>query len=124
MSIIMIVDDQELNLLILKTLLEKNNCHCTVVKADSGREAITMYQEFIAAGEEVKHIISDYNMPGMDGNTLINELFNLGFRGKRDVFTADDSLCICDFDHVQRLFYKPISKTLLLEIMQCGGCNR
>ena len=57
---ILIVDDIEVNLILLETVLRKENA--TILKSTSGPEAIE-----ISAVNELAIIILDVSMPGMNG---------------------------------------------------------
>jgi len=68
----LIVDDNELNRRILKTLLSGWGMLTTEV--DSGRAALLALREAKAAGKPFPVLLTDANMPEMDGFTLAEEV--------------------------------------------------
>jgi two-component system, chemotaxis family, chemotaxis protein CheY len=67
MATILVVDDASLTRLLLEVMLQRLN-H-TVLFADNGEEALE-----ILASREVQLVISDINMPYMDGLALLDVL--------------------------------------------------
>ena len=68
MPLILVVDDTAAMRLLIKFILERAGY--SVVVAASGQEALTHYQNHA----DIKLIISDLAMPGMDGLTLLENL--------------------------------------------------
>ena len=66
-KVILCVDDNEQELSVLKFMLATNGYR--VVSATSGQEAIAVF-----AGTSVDLVLTDYAMPQMDGNQLVNRL--------------------------------------------------
>jgi len=66
-KVILCVDDNEQELSVLKFMLATNGYR--VVSATSGQEAISVF-----AGTSVDLVLTDYAMPQMDGNQLVNRL--------------------------------------------------
>jgi len=66
-KVILCVDDNEQELSVLKFMLATNGYR--VVSATSGQEAITVF-----AGTSVDLVLTDYAMPQMDGNQLVDRL--------------------------------------------------
>jgi two-component system NtrC family response regulator len=66
--VILVVDDDELVRRVVTEMLE--DCDFSVIEAGSGGEALAMTRE----QTDVDLVISDVNMPGMDGLQLISEL--------------------------------------------------
>ncbi|MBW6492490.1 MAG: PAS domain S-box protein [Lentimicrobium sp.] len=59
--LILIVEDEQINMLFIRHLLEKFNCRLLI--ADSGEEAISLVKQ----NPEIDIILMDIRMPGMDG---------------------------------------------------------
>ena len=66
-KIILCVDDNEQELSVLKFMLATNGYR--VVSATNGQEAIGIF-----AGTAVDLVLTDYTMPQMDGNQLVDRL--------------------------------------------------
>lgn len=60
-SVVMVIDDDEINLLLAKTILEKK-LRCKVITAESGVKGIEMLRR-----EDVNVLLLDIDMPLMDG---------------------------------------------------------
>ncbi len=69
---VLIVDDNELNRCILKRVL--NGWDMLTTEADSGRCALLALREAEDAGEPFSILLTDANMPEMDGFTLAEEV--------------------------------------------------
>ena len=67
MGLILIVDDEPVTQLMLKLMLQRDN-H-TVLIASDGEDAISQLKN-----ESVDLVITDVNMPNMDGMTLLQNL--------------------------------------------------
>ena len=65
---VLVVDDSKTSRKYLASLL--HTYQFRVMTADSGHEAL----EIVAATPEIRLVVTDYNMPGMDGFELIREL--------------------------------------------------
>ena len=60
-SVVMVIDDDEINLLLAKTILEKK-LRCKVITAESGVKGLEMLRR-----EDVNVLLLDIDMPLMDG---------------------------------------------------------
>ena len=52
----------------------------TVLHAENGGEALTLLSRLMGNGDELGMIITDVNMPGMDGITFVREVKRTAFR--------------------------------------------
>ncbi|WDE11455.1 response regulator transcription factor [Thalassomonas haliotis] len=66
---ILIVDDSRLARMVIKRYTLSIHPHWNVIEASSGEEALEKSQD-----EDIAWMTIDYNMPGMDGLTLIEKL--------------------------------------------------
>ena len=73
---ILVVDDAHMNLKLMRRLLEKQG-H-TTEGAENGQVAVTMVQEAIERYDPFDVILTDYQMPVMDGPTAAQEMRRLG----------------------------------------------
>ena len=81
---VLVVDDMETNLLIVKKLLTLYNINATLVS--NGLEAIDQ----IRRGQEFDLIIMDYLMPVMDGLETVKHIRTLGYDNPIIAHTASD----------------------------------
>ena len=77
---IMVVDDSAIIRLQLTTVLEKNGYEA--VQASTGTEAL----ELAKSRSDIQLVITDVNMPGMNGLTLLSELRGMNSYAKVPVF--------------------------------------
>ncbi|WP_190300532.1 response regulator [Rufibacter hautae] len=75
---VLLVDDDGVYLFLLKRLLKKHSSVGEVVSAGDGAEALSMLSVDADLGTLPQVIISDIEMPGMDGITFAKELARLG----------------------------------------------
>ncbi len=68
MSVILVVEDEVATQIMLGFMLQRNNDY-TVITVENGQEALTYLDT-----EPVDLIISDINMPEMDGLTMLRQL--------------------------------------------------
>lgn len=66
---ILIIDDSRVSRMMVKAIAKKKYPDATIYEAGNGEETLAL-----DITEELSHIICDYNMPGMDGLTLCEEL--------------------------------------------------
>lgn len=64
---ILVVDDSAMIVKVLDFMLQKAGY--TTLSAEDGEEALTFFD-----GREIDLVITDLNMPNMDGQSLINEI--------------------------------------------------
>lgn len=70
---VLVVDDNELNLEVAESILKKEGFH--VMLANSARRAITYFANSLDG--DIQIILTDINMPGMDGNEMAKEIRSL-----------------------------------------------
>ncbi len=68
MSVILVVEDEVATQIMLGFMLQRNNDY-TVITVENGQEALTYLDT-----EPVDLVISDINMPEMDGLTMLRKL--------------------------------------------------
>ena len=69
MAMVMIVDDSETLRIAVKRALESNNIK--VIEADNGVKGLEQWQSHQG---QIQLVITDYNMPEMDGITMVRKL--------------------------------------------------
>ena len=83
--------------------------------AESGEEALDVFQEFLEGGHEIPLVISDQLMPGMKGHELFLQLhslspqtLNIMLTGQANLFAVTYAL---NFSNLYRYIPKPWEKT-------------
>ncbi len=77
-NIILCVDDESSFLYALRTLLlESLTGNYAVEIAESGAEALEVYEEIVQEGKHLSVVISDFIMPGMNGDEFLVRLHSL-----------------------------------------------
>jgi PAS domain S-box-containing protein len=71
---LLIVDDNETNMMIVRTHLSRSGVH--LVEASSGAQALTILDDAHRRNEPMTLAILDYHMPGMDGLDLAQAIRN------------------------------------------------
>jgi signal transduction histidine kinase/DNA-binding response OmpR family regulator len=72
---VLVVDDNATNCLLMEGLF--HYLHIEAVICRSGSEALAVIRQSVAAGRPFDLIITDHQMPGMDGITLVGEIRKL-----------------------------------------------
>jgi diguanylate cyclase (GGDEF)-like protein len=92
-TLILCVDDDGTVLNALRTLLSKSLGSGFVVDiAESGDEALEIYEDLRQQGRELSVIISDYIMPGMRGDELLVRLHELSPNTVKIMLTGQSSI--------------------------------
>ena len=114
---VLIVDDNATNRLILEEMTRSWGMHPTAVR--SAREAISVLQQSQKSGAQMPLVLSDVNMPEVDGLTLTSWI-------RQDPVLADTAVIIltsgthaddlkrCDDLHVAAHLMKPVKQSELL----------
>lgn len=111
----LVVDDNELNLLLCKTLLSRLYPHYNFLSASSGYEALEVVNK-----HELEFIIMDIQMPGMDGRETTQKLRELNFSKPIIACTANAIVGEkekCLNAGMDDYISKPINKEFLKEII-------
>ena len=75
---ICIIDDQEINQFILKTIIKKINSEIKILSFNNGEVALNSLTQSLVAKEDMPDIILlDINMPVMDGWQFMDEFIKL-----------------------------------------------
>ncbi len=83
---ILIVDDSEANLTLFRFHFERAGARVTT--AEDGRAALRTLAALEASGEHVQLVVTDIQMPEMDGYTLVKHLRDRGWEGPIVALTA------------------------------------
>ena len=104
---VLVVDDNQLNQLVAKKMLENLEVKSTI--ASSGEEAISFCME-----EEFHLVLMDIYMPGMNGFETSDKLRELGYKGKIVALSAQEDIGLL-INKVDSSFTAYIPKPLTLE---------
>lgn len=113
---ILIVDDQEVNLLTTRLLLEKEipNLVCDIAKSAS--------EAFILIGKEIQYdlILTDIQMPKTDGFAMAKRIREINNKTPIIAYssTISDSMIERNHDEIDQFLTKPISDKLLIKTVQ------
>lgn len=92
-QVIVCVDDEPIILRSLKIeLREVMGTDCLLEIAEGGEEAIELIQELIAENYEIPLIISDYIMPGMNGDELLKRVHRMAPKTLKIMLTGPADL--------------------------------
>lgn len=112
---ILCVDDEPINLLILKQLLGK---HHDITTAEDGNDGL----EKLGQDSEIEVVISDMNMPGLNGLEFIKEASNR-FEGKKYFILTGYPITpemeeALETKLISNYFEKPANTKLLLKAIE------
>ena len=115
---VLVVDDNTTNLMILDKML--NRWQMKPTTADGGQSALTAIESASSAGQSFRLIITDVNMPGMDGFELIERIRQLpgGDETMILMLTSGDRLgdaARCRELSIPHYMTKPIRQSTLLD---------
>ncbi|MCG6158214.1 response regulator [Rubinisphaera margarita] len=124
---VLVVDDNELNRRILKEMLESWGMPVTTV--ESGRKAIELLRDRVRNDEPIPLILSDVNMPEMDGFELVHHLRGIeGLEETRIIMLTSGGragdIARCEDLGIDGHMMKPVKQSELLEsILEAVGRN-
>ena len=113
---ILLVEDDSINQLVTKDLLESKNCTITVVS--NGKEAIDILNK-----NDFQLVLMDMQMPVLDGYSTIKEIRNFGdYKSKIPIialtaYTSQDAIDRCFTAGADKYLQKPYSVISLYEII-------
>ena len=115
MKVIINVDDATSNRRIMKIFLEKftKGPHI-ILDACNGEEAFKLYVELVEGNYEVEAVVTDFNMPVVDGGRLAMMLRDSGYQGPIIVVTSNRKVKLVE--GADKVFYKPVTKDLIERI--------
>ena len=114
---VLVVDDHRTNRLILEGLLKGCGIHVTL--ASGGEEALQTLESAAAAGSPYELLLTDMNMPGMDGFGLVEEIRSRPGLSPVPVMMLTSAGHQGDMERCHKLsilfyLYKPVRKRELL----------
>jgi two-component system sensor histidine kinase/response regulator len=92
-QVILCIDDETIVLDSLKEQIEKGfKGELTVEVAESGDEALEIFDELLQEGLEVPVVIADFIMPGMNGDALLEKIHSIKPAAKKILLTGQASI--------------------------------
>jgi CheY-like chemotaxis protein len=118
---VLCVDDNPSLLQVLKTSLEHYGCE--IVTAGHGIEAL---REFKAHSGDFAAIVTDHDMPQMNGAEFVRSVRGIGFQGR--IVVMSGRLTVEDLgayqDHaISGFFHKPFEMSLLAAMLMQASCG-
>ena len=126
-KIICIIDDEEINHLIVKTIIKRLDIQTHFLPFNNGEEAITALKQLSVSNVELPDIILlDINMPVMDGWEFLNNFIKIKpqIDKKIEIYILSSSTAIEDINKSEKYaeisgyLCKPIAAETLRNIIQ------
>ena len=121
---LLVVDDDDINLFIIKKIVEKTGFDIDMVARSNGQQAIDYINEVIAQNNPLpRMILIDINMPVMNGWEFIEAYEALGIEHKVDMYILSSSVYENDIEKtkgykaVKGFISKPLSMERLTELV-------
>lgn len=109
--VVLCVDDEKIVLTSLRRELNETLGDDFLIEtAESGEEALDVFQEFLEDGHEVPLVISDQIMPGMKGHELFMQLYPLSPETLNIMLTGQADLLAVTYTVNQATLYRYIPK--------------
>jgi response regulator RpfG family c-di-GMP phosphodiesterase len=86
MKKILIADDEEDLISLYKGIIEKRFPEYEILSADNGKKAFELAKQNL---QELELILTDYNMPEMNGKEFVRKSRELGYRRRIIIITAN-----------------------------------
>ena len=92
-SVFLCIDDESIVLDALKEQIQKEFTGEFIVEvAESGDEAMEVFEELIGEGYEIPVVIADFIMPGMKGDALLEKIHSIKPAAKKILLTGQASI--------------------------------
>lgn len=122
---LLVIDDDDINIFIIKKIVEKTGHHINMVAKSNGQQAIDYLKETIAQNKPVPQLVLiDINMPVMNGWEFIEAYETLGITQKVDMYILSSSVYENDIERtksykaVKGFISKPLSMERLTELVK------
>lgn len=122
---LLVIDDDDINIFIIKKIVEKTGSDIEMVSKSNGQQAIDYLKEAIAARTPLPHLILiDINMPVMNGWEFVEAYQDLGIAKPVDLYILSSSVYENDiektksYSSVKGFISKPLSIERLTELIK------
>lgn len=122
---LLVIDDDDINIFIIKKIVEKTGFDIDMVSKSNGQQAIDYLNEAIATQTQLPHLILiDINMPVMNGWEFVEAYQQLGITQPVDLYILSSSVYENDiektksYSSVKGFISKPLSIERLTELIK------
>ncbi len=122
---LLVIDDDDINIFIIKKIVEKTEFDINMVAKSNGQQAIDYLTETIAQQQTLPHLILiDINMPVMNGWEFVEAYQTLGIQQNVDLYILSSSVYENDIEKtksyasVKGFISKPLSIERLTELIK------
>ena len=122
---LLVIDDDEINIFIIKKIVEKTGFDIEMVSRNNGQQAIDYVNEIIAQNNPLPRLVLiDINMPVMNGWEFIEAYEALPIQEKVDMYILSSSVYENDIEKtksykaVKGFISKPLSMERLKELVE------
>jgi CheY-like chemotaxis protein len=122
---LLVIDDDDINIFIIKKIVEKTGYDINMVSKSNGQQAIDYLNDVISANQPIPHLILiDINMPVMNGWEFVEAYQSLGIEQRVDLYILSSSVYENDIEKtksystVKGFISKPLSIERLTELIK------
>ena len=122
---LLVIDDDDINIFIIKKIVEKTGFDIEMVARNNGQQAIDYLNETVAQNKPLPRLVLiDINMPVMNGWEFIEAYETLGIDQKVDMYILSSSVYENDIEKtksykaVKGFISKPLSMERLTELIK------
>lgn len=122
---LLVIDDDDINIFIIKKIVEKTGYEARMVAKTNGQLAIDYLKELIGSGQPLPHLILiDINMPVLNGWEFLESYEKLGVEKNIDMYMLSSSVYENDIEKaktyktVKGFISKPLSIERLIELFE------
>ncbi|WP_199136775.1 response regulator [Pedobacter sp. ASV12] len=122
---LLVIDDDDINIFIIKKIVEKTGFDIEMVSKSNGQLAIDYLKDAISRGASLPHLILiDINMPVMNGWEFVEAYQRLGIAKPVDLYILSSSVYENDIEKtksysaVRGFISKPLSIERLTELIK------
>ncbi|MEE1947143.1 response regulator [Pedobacter sp. KR3-3] len=128
---LLVIDDDDINIFIIKKIVEKTGFDIEMVSKSNGQLAIDYLKDAISRGATLPHLILiDINMPVMNGWEFVEAYQQLGIAKPVDLYILSSSVYENDIEKtksysaVRGFISKPLSIERLTELIKALEAKR
>ena len=127
---LLVIDDDDINIFIIKKIVEKTGFDIDMVSKNNGQQAIDYLKQTISSNLPLPQLILiDINMPVMNGWEFIEAYQELDFKKEADLYILSSSVYENDiektksYSSVKGFISKPLSIERLTELIKAIDIN-